>query len=233
METERLNYVLGNETIYLDVCKYGNSDLVFLNLHENEQTSVLAAKEILKNESGILLELKSRKERLISFTKGEELYIFDPNRMFSVAGIKCSLEEYSTYEPQIANEILLFAKWILKEISEHEPRWLVALHNTSGDYSIEGYLKGASYEKDAADLFVNAKRHKGDFFFTSDREAFIKIRNSGFNVVFQNNDLVIDDGSLSVYCGQNGIPYINIEALHGHLEQQMEMVEFICNGFLS
>jgi hypothetical protein len=34
-----------------------------------------------------------------------------------------------------------------------------------------------------------------------------------------------DDGSLSVYAAKKKIPYINIEALHGHLDEQIRMLE--------
>jgi hypothetical protein len=35
-----------------------------------------------------------------------------------------------------------------------------------------------------------------------------------------------DDGSLSVYCGKLGIPYVNVEAQHGHLVRQLKMLIF-------
>ncbi|MDR0289129.1 MAG: hypothetical protein LBH78_03695 [Rickettsiales bacterium] len=40
----------------------------------------------------------------------------------------------------------------------------------------------------------------------------------------QNNKAVEDDGSLSVYAGENNIRYSNVEAEHGHLEQQIDML---------
>jgi hypothetical protein len=35
-----------------------------------------------------------------------------------------------------------------------------------------------------------------------------------------------DDGSLSVYCAQLGIPYVNVEAQHGHIWRQLYMLIF-------
>ncbi|WP_225538204.1 hypothetical protein [Wolbachia endosymbiont of Mansonella perstans] len=40
----------------------------------------------------------------------------------------------------------------------------------------------------------------------------------------QSNKMVEDDGSLSVYAGENDIRYSNVEAEHGHLEQQIDML---------
>ena len=49
----------------------------------------------------------------------------------------------------------------------------------------------------------------------------------GHNVVLQDNDKVTDDGSLSVLAGRAGIPYINVEAEDGHLQQQVEMIKTV------
>ena len=40
-----------------------------------------------------------------------------------------------------------------------------------------------------------------------------------------------DDGSLSVYCVANNIPYINIEAQHGHTEKQRAMLRVCVKSF--
>ena len=49
-------------------------------------------------------------------------------------------------------------------------------------------------------------------------------RSKNFNVVLQNENAG-DDGSLSVFCQKNQIPYINIEAQNGHKEKQMQMIK--------
>ena len=48
---------------------------------------------------------------------------------------------------------------------------------------------------------------------------------TGFNVVLQNNANVTDDGSLSVYCGQREIEYVNVEAQHGHRGANRKMLK--------
>ena len=42
--------------------------------------------------------------------------------------------------------------------------------------------------------------------------------------MLQDNANVPDDGSMSVYFAQRGIPYLNIEAHNDHLQEQIEMV---------
>jgi hypothetical protein len=63
-----------------------------------------------------------------------------------------------------------------------------------------------------------------DFILTTDRPIFHYLKRRKFNVVLQHHDPV-DDGSLSVYAARKKIPYINIEALHGHLDEQIKMLE--------
>ena len=36
--------------------------------------------------------------------------------------------------------------------------------------------------------------------------------------------ICINDGSLSVYCGLKGIPYANVEAEDGHVEEQISLI---------
>jgi hypothetical protein len=43
-------------------------------------------------------------------------------------------------------------------------------------------------------------------------------------VLIQNPTEVKDDGSLSVYCAQKNIPYVNVEAKEGETEFQYKML---------
>ena len=230
MTTKQLSIPLGNETIYLDTSIWGDSKIVFINVHENEQTSVAAGQEILSNTGGILIELKSKGDRLISFASNGIQYTFDPNRIFSAAGIKASLLEFGPYDPEIEKQIATLAATIIETILSYHPTIIIALHNTTGDYSMNNYIPGGKLENDKSDIFINPQMNNADLFFTTDKEAFDLIKNGGFNVVLQNNENVTEDGSLSVYCSANGLRYINIEALHGHKNEQMQMITFINNA---
>lgn len=231
MNSETLTFKIGDDVVQIRINQWRHKGLLFLNVHENEQTSVIAAKNVLPHTGGILMELLSKGERLVSFTYRGITFTFDPNRMFSAAGIRLSLEEYSVYDSEAAHEITTFAQGLVREVLRFESPWLVALHNTSGEYSVVSYSNGAIYTNERSDLFINPAHHQADFFFTNDRSAFEKIKRAGYNVVLQNNETVSDDGSLSVYCGKRSIRYINIETLHGHKREQEQMIAFIAAEF--
>ena len=225
--TNTLSFPLGDETVLLNTTTWGNSKIVYINVHENEQTSVAAAKEVLGKNVGILIELKSKGERLISFSLNNTRYTFDPNRIFSAAGIRSTLLEYGPCDPQAESLVAQLAGAIIHTILSCGPAFIVALHNTTGDYSIDNYSFGGRLEQDKSQVFVNPLHARTELFFTTDSEAFEIIKAGGYNVVLQNNDSVTDDGSLSVYCADHELRYINIEALHGRMLEQMEMIAFI------
>lgn len=102
---------------------------------------------------------------------------------------------------------------------------VVTLHNnTDGNYSVLSYLPGGAHAREAQEVHVVDGRDPDDFFFVTDRDLFERLAEKGFNVVLQHNDAATDDGSLSVYAGRRGKPYVNVEAEHGHLHEQVEMV---------
>ena len=49
----------------------------------------------------------------------------------------------------------------------------------------------------------------------------------GLNVILQDNEACVNDGSLSVHCGKNNIPYINVEAQKGHLSEQIDLIRIV------
>jgi hypothetical protein len=226
MEISHIPLLTGNDNIRLDITTWQDTGIVYLNLHENEQTSVKAAHEKLSALGGIFIELKAGGERSVTFEKDGNKYTFDPNRIFSLTGIIETLKENNSYDPDVAGTLENMAGRIMETIMDLKPGIIIALHNTTGDYSIDNYHEGNLFERDRAGIAVNPEMDKGDFFFTTDREAFEIIKHAGYNVVLQDNEKVKDDGSLSVYCAIKGVRYINIEAMHGHLGQQMDMIGF-------
>ncbi len=77
----------------------------------------------------------------------------------------------------------------------------------------------------AARVHLEPGRDADDFFFVTDPGWFDRLAALGFNVVLQDNTGVTDDGSLSVLAGRLGIPYVNVEAQHGHVKTQRRMLE--------
>src|SRR6185503_105687 len=87
-------YNLAGNTIPIKVQQFGErTDIVFINLHDDEITSVDAAKKILEEHGGMLIEIENNAQRNIRFRLGQYTYKVDPNRIFSKEGIKKCLEE--------------------------------------------------------------------------------------------------------------------------------------------
>lgn len=223
--TEVVSVLLGESQIKIVTYVNGTSKIVYFNMHDNENTAVEAAKTLVANFGGYLVELQAQGERLIAFTLDRRKYTFDPNRIFTQQGIKKTLERYSQYSLAADLEIQRFAKQLLKYVLTDSLVAVVAVHNnTDGNYSIESYLSGGRFAKDAQAVFAKPNLDPDDFFIVTQNSFFESFRSEQQNVMLQDNQQATDDGSLSVYCGKKGIPYINVEAQYGHLDQQIEML---------
>ncbi|WP_225536938.1 hypothetical protein [Wolbachia endosymbiont of Mansonella ozzardi] len=71
-----------------------------------------------------------------------------------------------------------------------------------------------------------SRERNGEFFYTTVEDCFEALKQKEVSsIILQSNKTVEDDGSLSVYAGENDIRYSNVEAAgHGHLEQQIDML---------
>ena len=90
---------------------------------------------------------------------------------------------------------------------------------------MQSYLPGAVYEVDAETVYNGKWRDDDEFYFVTSARLYGLLTPTKFNVVLQNNAAMTDDGSLSVYCGQRGIEYVNVEAQHGHIKANRKMVK--------
>jgi hypothetical protein len=219
-------YHLGDRDIAIKRFDYGNNgNLVMINLHHNEATSVEAARKVLAEAGGVLLLIENDNERLISFDRKGKTYTFDPNRMFTRRGIKASIRRQS---PQYSGAAMRagkrFGKFVLKQIPGN-PATLIALHNNDeGRLSILSYMKDGVYQKEAAEVHQNGEHDPDNFFLTTDPGLYGRLRDAGFNIVLQNNRRATDDGSLSIYYGRRRLNYINVEAEMGKIADQHIML---------
>ncbi|WP_207496943.1 hypothetical protein [Aridibaculum aurantiacum] len=203
-----------------------NNGILFLNVHENEKTSVNAATEFMNNYGGKMIRLKHSGERNISFYIGKSRFFFDPNRIYSNKGIQATLKKLSYYTPESYKQVQAFSREILKPLQNQ--KLLIALHNnTDENYSIKNYQEGGDEENNAKEVYVNPEMDTDDFIITTDSSIYRRIVEKNINVVLQDNKRVADDGSLSVYAAKNNIPYLNIEAQEGHYKEQLAMLEAI------
>lgn len=210
--------------ITLQVRSTGPGGLRYLNLHENEQTAVLAAADLLQTVPGQLIELRSRGRRVVSFRDGLRPLAFDPNRIFSDAGIEQTLRRHASNTPAAQQALRALRDQVLALIDGPPDQAVVALHNNrAGLYSILQYRPGGAHAPDAQALTINPRLAPEDFCLVTRASLFEPLRDQGFNVVLQAQN-PSDDGSLSVWFGQQRRAYVNVEALHGHRAEQLRML---------
>ena len=91
-------HLLGSSKLSIKLTQYGTKEnLAFINLHDDEFTSVEATKKILEQEGGLLIEIENKGKRDLKFKIGNTFYTVDPNRIFSREGITASLKEKGRY----------------------------------------------------------------------------------------------------------------------------------------
>lgn len=205
------------------------SDILFINVHENEATSINALRFF---DLGICYEfvwLQHNATRRIYFNHKEEVFSVDPNRIFSHEGIVETLAYdkipgcFSSPNRKAERMAKSLAHEILKYV--HNAKWVISLHNNTPDnYSIKSYLPGGDEALNTKEVFINDQMDADDFIYTTDEQLFLALKKKNINVILQDNVNCVNDGSLSVYCGMKGIPYANVEAEDGHVEEQMRLI---------
>lgn len=224
-KTSRTCFKLGHTIIHAKVFQHGKPSPTMINVHDDENTSVLAGKIVVNESGGRIIELAHSGRRLVEFALDGQTYCFDPNRIFSDEGIRATLARRSSYS-EAAHRVVkdLSARFIEQFGLDREPV-IVALHNTDGHgLTINSYRAEGDKRSASATLHASERRSVGDFFYVTDRRFFDYFKARDFNVTLQDDANVPDDGSASVYFARKGIPYLNIEADVKHLDEQTEMV---------
>ena len=197
--------------------------IVYFNLHDNENTCVLATDCILNHFRGKFIELKFKGDRWIGgFMTPSYHFWFDPNRIYSDFGIFKTLKSYRSFTAENKKKVRIFSEYVTDSLLK-DAEIVIAVHNNMKGYSLEQYLPDSIFAKSAAQIHYNKERSPHDFYFVNEYAHFRYFKHLGYNVILQSKDPE-DDGSLSVYCARKKIPYINIEALEGHFEEQYEML---------
>jgi hypothetical protein len=219
-------YKLGDKNVPIKIIQYGDvKDLVYINVHDNEPTSVEAAKLILEKTGGTLIRLENKMKRNISFRFQNLTYTVDPNRIFSRRGITQTLKLNGRVSDKAVDEVEKFGKRLLQLIPENV-RCVIALHNnTNGAFSVLSYLPGSDRQNDARYVYADSLQDIDDIALTTDSILYQKMADYRYNTILQDNENAYKDGSLSIYCGEKNISYINIETEHGRIVQHREMLE--------
>lgn len=212
---------------------YPHAGVLMYNMHDNENTSALAGRIISQKYGGEYFEILHTGKRFFSFAHGEDSVHIDPNRIYTDAGIWLQLEKNKITDTLIFDSIAMWRDSILSLLQIDQRELVVALHNnTDKNYSFKSYTPGEEFENEAEALYKGKYRDKDDFYFVTDPDILHTLAKGRYHIVMQNNALMTDDGSLSVYCGKAGIPYINVEAQHGHLARQVKMLIFVFQKLL-
>jgi hypothetical protein len=227
-----VQFSIGNQVVTAEVFQRGAARPVMLNVHDDEDTSVAAGKIVIEQTGGRLIQFSHSGRGNIRFTLNGERYAFDPNRIFSDAGIRDTLKRQSSYSDAAHRAVKRFATQYFERFALDREPAIIALHNNSDKtLSIHSYETGGEHAAATKAVHIAPNRDPDDFFYVTDERFFDYLKARDFNVMLQDNANAPDDGSLSVYFGQKGIPYVNIEAEEGHLNAQIEMVRVACEMF--
>ncbi|MCH2233442.1 MAG: hypothetical protein MK078_04235 [Crocinitomicaceae bacterium] len=201
-------------------------DIIFLNVHEDEQTSIEAIKEIRKTIPVNFAYLHHKGTRNIEFQLGKNKHEFDPNRIYTFKGRKATLKEFGKFSFRANKAVKELDKAINKLISNY--KIVVTLHNnTDVNYTINSYAEGGDESENTKRLSIVDTWDPDDFIYTTHPPYFDAYKNLGLNAILQDNATCVNDGSLSVHCGKNNIPYINVEAQKGHLNEQINLIRIV------
>lgn len=199
--------------------------IFFLNLHEDETTSIEALQAFSEMQSLPYFYLYHKQTRRIQFSHKDKSFDIDPNRIFTRKGRKLTLKDGEGGHSWRASRLTKkLAKAILEKIPTNKT--VVAVHNnTDVEYSIKSYEPGGSEYQNTKEVYVNPEMDPDDFIYTTEKSYYDAFKVRGINVILQDNQKYVNDGSLSVYCGKRDIPYINIETQKGHFDAQMHLIQ--------
>lgn len=213
----RQTWVLGDTPVVIQREDYGPGK-VFVHVHTNETTALEAARLVARSQGGQVITLIHAKTRNIEFHYHGIACAFDPNRIYSDAGIAKTLSQFKCNRTDIRALVKGFAVKVVQSIP---PGKIVAVHNNKG-YSLLSYLPKHLLAADAQKVYYNPKVWYRDFYYVTNQQDFERYRGYGFNVVLQSPQ-VNDDGSMSVYFRKR--QYANVEAGYGQLFTQMRMLK--------
>lgn len=217
------------KVVFDNKCANEQPGIMFIHVHENEKTAVEAANKMLdKYNRGCFVTWQAKNDRYVTFAIEADSFKFDPNRIYTEKGRTATLKANGIFTEKGSEAVKNVADVFLEKYID-TMRLVVALHNNTdgGGLTIKSYKKGGDYANDAKLVNVNPLKDEDDFFLTTDIKIYHFLKKKGFNVLLQDNEKVTDDGSLSVYAATKKIPYLNVEAQHGHLEQQLQMLDVV------
>lgn len=225
LELKATRVSLGDSTVFLISSLNFDGKVILLNVHENEQTAINTMIRKGIEDSLPFLFLHQREQRRIFFNVNDTIHSIDPNRMFTAQGIRNTMMDSMFYTMAGERQAKRLTSAVLRRVENRS--WIVTMHNNTEDnYSILSYVEGGDEEMNAEEVVLRKKEDPDDFILTTNELLFNQLKTAGVNIVLQAQN-PMDDGSLSVYCEQNNLPYVNVEAQHGHFEKQLQLLDLV------
>ena len=182
------------------------NDMLWVHVHADETTALEAVRAHIRGQGrGCFITLAHVHGRAVQWPLGGQVYAIDTNRMFTENGRRRLLARQGCYQAEVATTIGGALAPLITDYLQQR-RLLVAVHNNAaGGFGVGSYTAGGSLAADAAAVAVEQPQHPDDFFYVTHRRAFDFFRARSYNVVLQ-HPRVTDNGSLSVWTAQAGIP---------------------------
>lgn len=193
----------------------------FVHVHHNETTALKAARHVVETEGGRVMTLIHPGQRNIVFHLRHRRYEFDPNRMFTDAGIQKTLKTFGHCSLTAHAEVKKLAQQVKQLLPAGK---IIAVHNNNQDYSIKAYCAGKKLHHEALALNLDHQRFYRNFYLVTRPTEFQRLKTLHYNAILQAKS-VTDDGSLSVYLARRD--YVNVEAGYGQLYAQIDMLKRI------
>lgn len=157
--TANVPFQIGNTTVHAQVYQRPAPGPTYLNVHDDENTSVIAGKSVLAKTGGRLIELHHRGHRHVIFQLDGQTYRFDPNRIFSPVGVRATLERTKNYSDAAQRAVECFAHDFIERFALDREPVIIALHNTGGGgLSINSYLATGDKPTTASAVHVSTNR---------------------------------------------------------------------------
>lgn len=205
--------------------KYGSEKISFLAIHDDEDTGVKAAFDYIRLNGGTIIDCQYGGQRNFAFNYNGQDFQTDPNSIYSRQGIAFGLEKYGKTDAVVSDQLEQIGKEILNFYQPAKLGYMFTLHNNADEgFGISSYLPGEELENVADSVHVNPAMDPDDMILVTEKILFSKLKKENINVVLQHEEAE-DDGSLSIYAMKHKIPYLNVEVQHGHLEDNLMLIE--------
>ncbi|MFC1543593.1 hypothetical protein ACFL4K_03530, partial [Candidatus Neomarinimicrobiota bacterium] len=140
---------LGEELVWVHVHEGPTPGLTFVNIHDDENTALEAAKLYIREHGGRLVELRHGRGRDVVIRRNGVLYRFDPNRMFTENGLRHSLSLFGNLSDENYALAADFARTVADYIGIEKDKAIIAVHNNTPDkLTINDFKPGQIYGED-------------------------------------------------------------------------------------